>query len=348
MTTAYTTLNNLPLTALPNSNGVVQKFSVSVSNPADATFAPDGLTAAPLFGLGGQQLQGNEIVAGGIATVVSYIGPLLNSGALCWVLLECEGGAQQLADASHPQHAITAGQVLTASLGTATAAGSANAITASFPASPTAFAAGQPFAIISSATNTGAMTAVITLGGVAQASLPVVKANNAPLVAGDFPVGYVGQFNYSPAFAALVMNNPVIAIASSVPPGTIIDFAGATAPVGYLACPTTQSNVSRTTYAALFAAIGTVWGAGDGSTSFGLPWFPVDYVAIQSNGNVGTQSVGQVISHSHTYTSKGAGGSGVDGWDGVAGVPLGAVGGGATGGSANLAAGVRIKKCIKT
>ena len=51
--------------------------------------------------------------------------------------------------------------------------------------------------------------------------------------------------------------------------GTVYMYAGATAPSGYLLCD--GSNVSRTTYATLFAAIGTSYGAGDGSTTFGLP-----------------------------------------------------------------------------
>jgi microcystin-dependent protein len=49
----------------------------------------------------------------------------------------------------------------------------------------------------------------------------------------------------------------------------VIDFAGATAPTGFLACD--GSAVSRTTYADLFTAIGTTWGTGDGSTTFNLP-----------------------------------------------------------------------------
>lgn len=52
-------------------------------------------------------------------------------------------------------------------------------------------------------------------------------------------------------------------------PGTVIDYAGATVPTGWLECLGTA--VSRTTYSALFAAIGTVWGSGDGSTTFNLP-----------------------------------------------------------------------------
>jgi microcystin-dependent protein len=56
---------------------------------------------------------------------------------------------------------------------------------------------------------------------------------------------------------------------AEVPTGTILDFAGPTAPSGYLLCNGQQ--VSRTTYAALFAVIGGVWGGGDGSTTFHLP-----------------------------------------------------------------------------
>ena len=55
----------------------------------------------------------------------------------------------------------------------------------------------------------------------------------------------------------------------SVPIGTIIDYAGSSTPAGYLECD--GSAVSRTAYAALFAALGTTWGAGDGSTTFNLP-----------------------------------------------------------------------------
>ena len=55
------------------------------------------------------------------------------------------------------------------------------------------------------------------------------------------------------------------------PAGTIIWFAGlvANVPTGYLVC--NGGAVSRTDYAALFAAIGTKYGAGDGSSTFNLP-----------------------------------------------------------------------------
>lgn len=52
-------------------------------------------------------------------------------------------------------------------------------------------------------------------------------------------------------------------------PGVILDYAGATAPAGYLLCY--GQAVSRSTYIDLFTAIGTVFGVGDGSTTFNIP-----------------------------------------------------------------------------
>lgn len=56
---------------------------------------------------------------------------------------------------------------------------------------------------------------------------------------------------------------------SGNPSGTIIAYAGKTIPKGYLLC--NGGAVSRTTYAKLFEAIGTTYGAGDGTTTFNLP-----------------------------------------------------------------------------
>ena len=56
---------------------------------------------------------------------------------------------------------------------------------------------------------------------------------------------------------------------SDTPSGAILQFAGSSAPANWLLCD--GSLVSRTTYANLFAAISTTYGAGDGSTTFKLP-----------------------------------------------------------------------------
>lgn len=57
--------------------------------------------------------------------------------------------------------------------------------------------------------------------------------------------------------------------AANVAPGCVAHYAQSTAPAGWLKA--NGAAVSRTTYAALFAAIGTGYGVGDGSTTFNLP-----------------------------------------------------------------------------
>lgn len=54
-----------------------------------------------------------------------------------------------------------------------------------------------------------------------------------------------------------------------VPTGSVMPFAGTTEPAGWLF--SFGQAVSRSTYAALFATVGTTYGAGDGSTTFNLP-----------------------------------------------------------------------------
>ena len=57
--------------------------------------------------------------------------------------------------------------------------------------------------------------------------------------------------------------------AEIIPSGTIVAYGAASAPTGWLLCD--NSAVSRTTYARLFAVIGTGYGVGDGSTTFNVP-----------------------------------------------------------------------------
>lgn len=63
--------------------------------------------------------------------------------------------------------------------------------------------------------------------------------------------------------------NPIASTYLPAVVGAVVAFAGRTSPDGWLLCD--GSAVSRTTYAALFAVIGTTYGSGDGSTTFNLP-----------------------------------------------------------------------------
>ena len=104
-----------------------------------------------------------------------------------------------------------------------------------------------------------------------------------------------------------------------IPTATIVPWSDSSVPSGFLECD--GSAVSRSTYADLFAIIGTTYGAGDGSTTFAVPDLQ-DNVAmgksgtkplastggantVTSTGNVGgstanaTLSTSQLAAHSH-------------------------------------------------
>lgn len=91
-------------------------------------------------------------------------------------------------------------------------------------------------------------------------------------------------------------------------PGTIAFHGKNAAPQGYLKC--NGGAVSRTTYADLFAEIGTSFGAGDGSTTFNLPelrgeWprFWDDGRGIDASRVFGSAQAQQLMSHSHTVVT---------------------------------------------
>ena len=61
----------------------------------------------------------------------------------------------------------------------------------------------------------------------------------------------------------------IAAVAAMVPAGTVVPYAGSSAPSNWLLCY--GQAVSRTTYASLFAVVSTTFGIGDGTTTFNVP-----------------------------------------------------------------------------
>ena len=91
---------------------------------------------------------------------------------------------------------------------------------------------------------------------------------------------------------------------AGVPTGTVHAFAGSSAPSGYLICD--GSAVSRTTYANLFAVIGTTYGAGNGTSTFNLPnlidRFVQGSVTSGTYKNAGIPNfIGYIRSRSNTF-----------------------------------------------
>lgn len=95
---------------------------------------------------------------------------------------------------------------------------------------------------------------------------------------------------------------------SIVPPGAIMAFAMAAIPAGYLKA--NGAAVSRVAFAALYAQIGTQYGAGDGTTTFNLPDLRGVFVRGLDEGRgsdpgrtLGSLQGSQNASHTHTATS---------------------------------------------
>jgi hypothetical protein len=128
-----------------------------------------------------------------------------------------------------------------------------------------------------------------------------------------------------------VVTNAKLATDAKMPAGVILPYGGGTVPTGWLEA--NGQAVSRTTYADLFTALGTTWGAGNGTTTFNVPDFrgraPVGdgtgagLTARVLGTNFGeenhTQTEDELVPHSHTIlarTSTGAGGAGGSAWVG--------------------------------
>lgn len=96
-------------------------------------------------------------------------------------------------------------------------------------------------------------------------NVTALTADASPDTAADYLVTY----DASAGTLKKVLLSNVIPTSSTIPVGTVADYAGTSAPSLWLFCY--GQNVSRTTYSALFSAISTTYGVGDGSTTFGLP-----------------------------------------------------------------------------
>lgn len=127
-------------------------------------------------------------------------------------------------------------------------------------------------------------------------------AINGAIIGGSNAVA--GTFTTLTANATTVTSLTVTTGGGIAPTGSLTMWAGAVAspPTGWLAC--NGANVSRTTYSALFAVVGTTWGAGDGSTTFTLPnilnKFPVGAGDTYALAATGGSANAIVVSHTHT------------------------------------------------
>ena len=100
----------------------------------------------------------------------------------------------------------------------------------------------------------------------------------------------------------------------AVPSGAVLYFAGQTAPSGWLKA--NGAAVSRSTYAALFAAIGTTYGTGDGRSTFNLPDLRGEFVrgwddgrGVDNGRTLGSAQADEFKAHTHGGVPQRAGDS---------------------------------------
>ena len=101
-------------------------------------------------------------------------------------------------------------------------------------------------------------------------------------------------------------------IAQATPPGAVMAFARNSAPDGWLKA--NGAAVSRSTYAALFAAIGTTFGSGNGSTTFNLPDLRGEFVrgwadnrSVDTGRAFGSAQADEFEEHNHTASTNSTG-----------------------------------------
>ena len=111
------------------------------------------------------------------------------------------------------------------------------------------------------------------------------------------------------------------AASQQVPAGAVEAYAGSSTPSGWLLCD--GSAVSRTTYAALFTAIGTQYGVGDGATTFNLPSMAgkgvmgrnasdtnFDVLGETGGESLHTMTIAELVPHTHTIPTRNSNGYG--------------------------------------
>jgi microcystin-dependent protein len=105
---------------------------------------------------------------------------------------------------------------------------------------------------------------------------------------------------------SLTINGSTGSIIGTLPAGMIMYFANTTVPQGWFQCD--GAAISRTSYVELFAAIGTVYGTGDGSTTFNLPDLRGQFVRGWASSSTTAASVtGSIATTTLTVSAVGSG-----------------------------------------
>lgn len=295
-----------------------------LASPA-LTGTPTAPTAAP--GTNTAQLATTAFVAAGIAAAAS---PLSNDAPAALADAANAGAAATASRSDHvhplPPVATTSSKGLMSASDKATLDGTAPkaspALTGT-PTAPTAPAGTNTTQLATTAFVAGAVSDVVggapaalnTLGELASAvgndanfatTIASALALKAPLASPAFtgtptaPTAAPGTNTTQLATTAFVASAAQIA----TPPAAVMAFAQNSAPDGWLKC--NGAAVSRSVYAKLYLAIGTTFGAGDGSTTFNLPDLRGEFVrgwddarGVDASRGFGSAQADMFKSHTH-------------------------------------------------
>ena len=219
-------------------------------------------------------------------------------------VIEAAGLAPSSATLNQLATAIQSGKLFSAS-----AAGTADALTASFTPAVAALKDGMALFVRAGSVNATA-TPTFTPNNGTIAAKTIVKGAGGALAAGDIAgAGHWIELQYDLTLDKWVLLNPGNGIAAGLQPGEVAYFATSTLPTGYLKA--NGALVSRTTYAALFAKISTTYGVGDGSTTFQLPDTRGEFIRgwDDARGVDSGRALGSAQSHAvqdHTHASAAA------------------------------------------
>jgi hypothetical protein len=157
---------------------------------------------------------------------------------------------------------------------------------------------------------TTANAANATANGIAgTANTALTNANAAVVTANAASVTASNAETTANAIAGTA--NTALTIANAaVPAGSVFYFANSTVPTGFLKA--NGAAISRSTYSVLFAVIGTLFGAGDGSTTFNLPDLRGEFIrgwddsrGVDSGRTQGSFQDQAYLSHSHGVSDPG-------------------------------------------
>lgn len=308
-TTRATSAEQANTTLINNEVSRAQAAELLKANIASPTFT--GVPRAPTAtaGSGGTQIATLDFVATAVAAVPAGGGGVSGTPTSRQILTSglATGGGDLTADRTITVTAATQADVATGTDTTKalTAFSVAAALGAKAPLASPAFT-GTPTAttatagdnstrIATTAFATGALASYATLASPAFTGVPTAPtqsaADNSTKIA-------------TTAYADRSATNAVAA-APAMPSGAVAHFAMATPPTGWMEA--NGAAISRATYAALFTAIGTTFGAGDGSTTFNLPDLRGQFVRGFDNGRgvdtgrtFGSAQADQIIAHTHT------------------------------------------------